>query len=80
MRRDKSSKSIDKHMVNRVSEDLCNSYTMVCPPVRGDYPRALASELSPVQTDKSWYNYFYATLINVDLAQYKIFRAKVCDF
>ena len=31
---------------------------MVCPPVRGDNPRALASGLSPVQVDKPWYNYF----------------------
>ena len=29
-----------------------NSYTSVCPPVRGDNPRAL------VQADKLWYNYF----------------------
>ena len=28
--------------------------------------------------DKLWYNYF--TLISVDLAQYKIFRAKVRNF
>ena len=34
------------------------TYTMVCPPVRGDNPRALASGLSPVQADKPWYNYF----------------------
>ena len=27
---------------------LCNSYTMGCPPVRGDNPRALASGLSYV--------------------------------
>ena len=32
--------------------DLCNSYTMGCPPVRGDNPRALASGLSYVQVDK----------------------------
>ena len=31
---------------------ICNSYTMACPPVRGDNPRALASELSYVQVDK----------------------------
>ena len=31
---------------------LSNSYTIVCPPVRGDNPRALASGLSPVQADK----------------------------
>ena len=29
-----------------------NSYTMACPPVRGDSPRALASGLSYVQVDK----------------------------
>ena len=30
---------------------ICNTciYTMVCPPVRGDNPRALANRLSPVQ-------------------------------
>ena len=31
---------------------LSNSYTMCCPPVRGDNPRALASGLSYVQVDK----------------------------
>ena len=30
---------------------LSNSYTMGCPPVRGDNPRALASGLSYVQVD-----------------------------
>ena len=31
---------------------ICNSYTMGCPPLRGDNPRALASELSYIQVDK----------------------------
>ena len=31
---------------------LGNSYTMGCPPVRGENPRALASGLSYVQVDK----------------------------
>ena len=31
---------------------LSNSYTMCCPPVRGDNPRALASGLPNVQVDK----------------------------
>ena len=31
---------------------LGNSYSMGCPPVRGDNPRALASGLSYVQVDK----------------------------
>ena len=30
---------------------------MVCPPVPGDNPQALASGLLPVQADKPWYNY-----------------------
>ena len=36
------------------AEAINNSYTMGCPPVRGDNPRALASELSyvHVQVDK----------------------------
>ena len=37
---------------------VCNGYTMVCPPVRRDNPRALARGLSPVQADRSWYNYY----------------------
>ena len=36
----------------RVMAMLCNSYTMGCPPVRGDNPRVLASELSYVKVDK----------------------------
>ena len=31
---------------------ISNSYTMGCPPVRGDNPRALASGLSYVHVDK----------------------------
>ena len=31
---------------------ISNSYTMGCPPVRGDNPRALASGLSYVQVDE----------------------------
>ena len=31
---------------------ISNNYTMACPPVRGDNPRALASGLSYVQVDK----------------------------
>ena len=34
------------------SYGLSNSYTMGCPPVCGDNPRALASGLSYVQADK----------------------------
>ena len=37
-----------------VSERTSNSYTMGCPPVRGDNPRALASGLSYVQVDNPW--------------------------
>ena len=55
---------------------LCNSYTMGCPPVRGDNPRALASGLSYVQVDKHGIT-FYTTYISVNLAHHEIYRAKV---
>ena len=60
-------------MVNMLS----NSYTMGCPPVRGDNPRALASGLSYVQVDKHCIT-IYTTIISVDHAHHKIFHAKVC--
>ena len=56
---------------------ISNSYTMGCPPVRGDNPRALASGLSYEQVDNPWYNYFYTTYISVELAHQVIFHAKV---
>ena len=34
---------------------ISNSDTKVCPPVRGEKPRALASGLYSVQSDKTWY-------------------------
>ena len=49
---------------------------MGCPPVRGDNPRAVASGLSYVQVDKHGIT-ISNTYISVDLAQHKIFRAKV---
>ena len=53
--------------------DLSNSYTMGCPPVRGDNPRALASGLSYAQADKL----FYTTYISVGLARHKLVQTKV---
>ena len=37
---------------NLLKSMISNGYTMGCPPVRGDNPRALASGLSYVQVDK----------------------------
>ena len=34
---------------------MSNSYTMVCPSVRGDNARDLAIGLSPAQADELWY-------------------------
>ena len=31
---------------------------MVCLPVRGDNPQALAHGISPAQADKPWFKYF----------------------
>ena len=39
-------------LYHRTISWISNSYTMGCPPVREDNPRALASELSYVQVDK----------------------------
>ena len=55
---------------------LSKSYTMGCPPVRGDNPRALASELSYVQVDKHGIT-IYTTYISLDLAHNEKFRTKV---
>ena len=55
---------------------LSNSYTMGCPPVRGDSPRALASGLSYVQVDKHGITNF-TTYIIVDHAHHEICNAKV---
>ena len=50
---------------------LSDSYTMGCPPVREDNPRALASGLSYVQVDTHGIT-IYAACISVDLAHYEI--------
>ena len=56
-----------------------NGYTMGCPPVRGDNPRALASGLFYVQVDKHGITILYHQhpCSHVDLAYHEIFRAKV---
>ena len=54
----------------------CNRYTMGCPPVRGDNPRALASGLSYVQVN-IYSITISITYISVDLAHQVIFHAKV---
>ena len=59
--------------------EACNDNTMVCPPVRGDDPRAVASVLSHVKVDKPWYN-INTSLISVDHDQYEICRAKIYLF
>ena len=43
---------------------ICNIYTMSCPPVRGDNPRALASGLSPIQVDNHGKILSYTTYIS----------------
>ena len=47
----------------------------MCPPVRGDNPRALASELSYVHVNT--HSITYTTYISVDFANHEIFHAKV---
>ena len=53
----------------------CRSYTIVCPPVRGDNPRALASGLFPVQVDNHGITNLY--YISVEHVHYDVFHGKV---
>ena len=62
--------------LSNYDKPLSNSYTMACPPVRGDNPRALASGLSYVHVDKHGIT-IYITYISVDLAHQVIVHAKV---
>ena len=46
---------------------------MICPPVRGDNPQALACGLSPIQVDKPWRNYFILTTsVTLHITRYHI--------
>ena len=58
------------YFTNIIYVVLSNSYTMGCPPVRGDNPRALAM-------DNPWYNCFIPPTSVEDLAHHEIFHAKV---
>ena len=57
-------------------QGLSNSYTMGCPPVCVDNPRALASGLSYKQVDKHGIT-VDTKYVSVDLAYHEIFHAKV---
>ena len=61
-------------MVNIISAGL------LCRPVRGDNLRALASGLSPVQADNSWYNYFtnFNSNVNEMIEKYRYNRVLCC--
>ena len=48
----KNTKRREEHPAKVETGGLCNSYTMACPLVRGDNPRALASGLSYEQVDR----------------------------
>ena len=66
-----------KYFVLKVGKGgISNSYTMGCPPVRRDNPRALASGLSYVPVGKHGITN-YTTYISLDLARREIFRANV---
>ena len=58
------------------SNEICNSYDMGCPPVRGDNTRALSSGLSHVRVDNHG-TAIFTTYISVDLASYARFRVNV---
>ena len=45
-----------------LKQSTSNSYTMGCPPVRGDNPRALASGLSYAQVDEHGITVLYCSV------------------
>ena len=57
-------------------EELSNSYTMGCLPVRGDNPTSYSMWIILRTGGQTWYILFYTTYICVDLAHDEIFRAK----
>ena len=67
--------NLKARLVNRhkhAKNNLCKNYTMDCPPVRVDNPRALASGLSYAQVGKHGITILYHLLTHNE-----IFRAKV---
>ena len=69
---------LDKAGITRsVERPISNSYTMGCPPVRGDNPRALASGLSYVQVGKHGITILYHQHQCRPCTHHEIFRAKV---
>ena len=60
-----------------LEKNICNSYTMGCPPVRRDNPRALASGLSYVQMDKHCITILYHLHPCRPCTARDIFRSKI---
>ena len=60
----------------QIKKCLSGSYTMVCPPVRGDNPQALAKGLSPMRR-KNYDTAIFYHLISVDLLSMKYFVLKL---
>ena len=60
------------------NQQLYNSSSTVCPPVRDD-PRVSVGDLSPVQAENRGGITILYELQQCRPAQYEIFRAKVCD-
>ena len=58
-------------------KNISNSYTMVCPPVRGENPLAKASGFISHTGGQTVYYFIPPSSI---YAQYEIDRAEVCDF
>ena len=54
--------------------------TMICLPVQGDNQRAIASELSPVQVSKPWYNYLTPRSSVLTLLSMKYAALKFANF
>ena len=56
---------------------LCNSYTTVCPPVRGNNRRASARELFLEQAYKPWYYHFILPLAKYEMMKYSMLKSTI---
>ena len=60
--------------LSRQAVSKSNSYSMACPPVHGDNPRALASRLSCVQVDMVYIFYTHTSAYTLHITNYFVIK------
>ena len=59
---------------NSVKYVISNSYTMTCPPIRGDKSTSFSECIISRTAGQTWYSYFMLPNFNVDLAHHEMFK------